>query len=142
MAFISTGPDGFGQLDDAQGGAFIHNDTDPRAAIIHVFGEATFADVREFESLIVSAVRIGRLVVLDMRECSYMDCATIGVIVRAAKMLGDQLRLVFPRASQGYRMLDLTGLVKVLHVSETLDASFAPIVTSSRLHSVNAGATA
>jgi anti-anti-sigma factor len=136
MAFVTTGLDGYGQFEDPQGGAFIHNDTDPRAAIVHVFGEATFADARAFESMIVSVVRIGRLVVLDMRECSYMDCATIGVIVRAAKMLGDQLRLVFPHTSQGYRMLDLTGLVKVLHIFETMEASLAPIVTSTRLRGV------
>jgi anti-anti-sigma factor len=109
-------------------GVFIHDDTDPRGAIVHVFGEATFADAAALESITAGAVRIGRPLVVDMRECTYMDAATIGVIVRAAKDLGDQLRLVIPRSSQGYRMLEVTGLTRVLHVFETIDAAMAPLV--------------
>jgi len=47
-----------------------------------------------------------------------MDAAAIGVIVRAARDLGDGLRLAIPRGSQGYRMLELTGLTRVLHIFE------------------------
>jgi anti-anti-sigma factor len=111
----------------APGGIFIHDDSHPRAAVVHVFGEATFADTAAFESMIVSVVRIGRPVVLDMRECTYMDCAAIGVIVRAAKNLGDQLRLVIPRRSQNYRLLELTGLTRVLHLTETIEAAAGTI---------------
>src|ERR1700679_4081786 len=81
---------------DVSGGVFIHDDTYPRASIVSVFGEATFADTAALESMIVSVIRIGRPVIIDLRECSYMDCATIGVIVRAAKNLRDQLRIVIP----------------------------------------------
>jgi anti-anti-sigma factor len=111
----------------ASAGVFIHDDTHPRASIVSVFGEATFADTAELESMIVSVIRIGRPVLVDLRECSYMDCATIGVIVRAAKNLGDQLRIVIPTRSQGYRMLDLTGLTRVLHLFETIDSAASPI---------------
>jgi anti-anti-sigma factor len=113
--------------DDVSPGVFIHDDTDPRAAIVHVFGEATFADAAALGSMISGVIRIGRTVVIDMLECSYMDCATIGVLVRAAKGLGDRLRLVIPRGSQGYRMLDLTGLARVLNVFDTLDEAIAPL---------------
>jgi anti-anti-sigma factor len=115
------------QFDDTTAGVFIHDDTHPGAAIVHVFGEATFADAAAFESMIVSVIRIGRPVVIDMRECTYMDCATIGVFVRAAKNLGDQLRFVIPRKSQSHRMLELTGLARVLHIFDGLDDAIAPI---------------
>lgn len=115
------------RAENAMAGVFIHDDTHPRAAIVHVFGEATFADAAALESMIVSVIRIGRVVVIDMRECTYMDCATIGVLVRAAKNLGDQLRLVIPRGSQGYRMLDLTGLARILHVFDAIDEAIGPI---------------
>jgi anti-anti-sigma regulatory factor len=55
-----------------------------------------------------------------------MDCAAIGVLVRAAKNLGDLLHLVIPRRSQGYRMLDITGLTRVLQIHETLEDATAP----------------
>ena len=105
---------------------FILDDTHPRASIVHIFGEATFADTAQLESMIVGAIRIGRPIVIDLRECRYMDCAAIGVVVRAAKNLRELLRLAVPRASQAYRMLDMTGLVRVLHVFETLDDAIAP----------------
>jgi anti-anti-sigma factor len=117
--------------DEETAGVFIHDDTHPRAAIVHIFGEATFADARALEKMIVSVIRIGRPVVIDMLECAYMDCATIGVLVRAAKLLGDQFRIVIPRDGQGYRMLHLTGLTRVLHVFDSINEAVAPIVDSA-----------
>jgi anti-anti-sigma factor len=108
-------------------GLFILDDTDPRAAIVHVFGEATFAETGPFQSAIVNAVRIGRPVVVDLCECRYMDCAAVGVIVSAAKNLGDALRLALPRSGQGYRILEVTGLTRVLHVFETVDEAAGPL---------------
>jgi anti-anti-sigma factor len=117
-------------------GVFIHDDTHPRGSIVHVFGEATFADTEAFESMIVGAIRIGRPVIVDMRECSYMDCATIGVLVRAAKNLRDLLHVVLPKHSQGYRMLDLTGLVRSLQIHETLEDALSDPKPVATLRSV------
>jgi anti-anti-sigma factor len=124
--------DTMNEFGDEWAGVFIHDDTNPRAAIVHVFGEATFADVAAFESMLVSVIRIGRPVVIDMLECTYMDCATIGVFVRATKNLCAQLRIVISRRSQGYRMLDLTGLASVLHLFETVDEAVSPHVEATR----------
>jgi anti-anti-sigma factor len=121
MAYVPTPNTQQHDGTEATAAVFIHDDTHPRGSVVHVFGEATFADTAIFESMIVGAIRIGRPVVVDMRECTYMDCAAIGVLVRAAKNLGDLLRLVLPKHSQGYRMLDITGLVRVLHIYGTAD---------------------
>ena len=110
---------------DVTAGIFIYDDANPRAAIVNVFGEATFADAAVFESMIVGAIRIGRPVIIDFRECGYMDCATIGVLVRAAKNLRELLHIVLPSHSQGYRMLDLTGLVRALHIHESLESALS-----------------
>jgi anti-anti-sigma factor len=112
---------------DRPGGVFIHDDTHPRAEVVHVFGEATFAERPAFESMLASVVGIGRPVVIDMRECTFMDCAAIGVLVRAAKHLADQLRLVILRSSQGYRILELTDLVPLLRIFESLDQALASL---------------
>jgi anti-anti-sigma factor len=130
-SFPALGEDSVG-FSDVSGGVFIHDDTHPRASIVSVFGEATFADTAALESMVVSVIRIGRPVIIDLRECSYMDCATIGVIVRAAKNLGDQLRIVIPTRSQGYRMLELTGLTRVLHLFENIEIAAAPISDEAR----------
>jgi anti-anti-sigma factor len=118
-------------------GAFILDDAHPLAAVVNVFGEATFADATAFNAVVTAGVAFGRLVVVDLRECTYMDCAAIGVIVHASKNIRDRLRLVLPSTSQGYRMLDVTGLTRVLHVFDTVDAALAPIVDRPpRLHAV------
>ena len=104
-------------------GAFILDDAHPLAAFVDVFGEATFADTAAFGKVVAGAVAVGRLVVIDLNECTYMDCAAIGVIVHAAKELRDRLRLVMSRAGQSYRILDITGLTRVLHIFETRSAA-------------------
>ena len=133
MAYAPT-PD-FGKRAPANAmgaGVFIHDDSHPRASIVSVFGEATFADAAAFESIIVGAVRIGRPVIVDMSECTYMDCATIGILVRAAKNLRELLHIVLPNRSQGYRMLELTDLVRVLQIHETTELALSdpkPVAT-------------
>ncbi len=113
-------------------GIYILDDSDPRASVVHVFGEATFSETALFESAIVGAARIGRPVVIDFCECGYMDCGAVGVIVRAAKNLGDALRLVMPRRGQGFRILEITGLARALHVFETLDEAVGPLAEIAR----------
>ncbi len=127
-----------GGVEDAPPGVFIHDDTHPRAQIVHVFGEATFADAAALDATITGVIRIGQTVVVDMLECTYMDCAAIGVLVRAAKTLGAQLRLAIPRRSQSYRMLELTGLTRVLHIFESIEEAVAPLQSApfARLRSV------
>jgi anti-anti-sigma factor len=110
----------------AANGIFIHDDSNPRVAVVHIFGEATFADVNDLESVVVCAIRIGRPVVLDLFECSYLDCAALSVIVRAAKNLGPLLRLAVPAESQCYRMLELVGLGHALNIYTSLDDAMSP----------------
>jgi anti-anti-sigma factor len=117
-------------------GIFIHDHSHPHVAVVHVFGEATFADATALATLIAGTVRTGQPFVLDMRECNYMDCATIGVIVRAAKTLGDRLRVVIPRGTQAYRILELTGLTNVLHIFESFEAASGEAREYPRLRSV------
>ncbi len=65
------------------------------------FGELSSATIPEFESTLVRWDRIGKATVLDLTECSYIDAAAIGVIVRGTRALGDRLRIVAPQS--GYR---------------------------------------
>jgi anti-anti-sigma factor len=137
MAYIYVpGPTRGETSTDETAGIFVHDDTHPRGAIVHVFGEVTFAEAAAFESTIVGAIRIGRPVIVDMCECSYMDCATIGVLVRAAKNLRELLHVVLPKHSQGYRMLALTGLARALEVHETVEDALADPKPVALLRSV------
>ncbi|GAC1400741.1 MAG: hypothetical protein NVS2B8_21870 [Vulcanimicrobiaceae bacterium] len=75
--------------------AFVHEqlvDSD----VVHVFGELSFATIGDFETTLVKSVRIGKATVLDLSECSYLDAAAVGVIVRGRRALGDRLRIVSP----------------------------------------------
>jgi len=140
MGYVPTKEfDRFSGGEDTPPGVFIHDDTHPGAQIVHVFGEATFAEAAALDATISGVIRIGQTVVIDMLECRYMDCAAVGVLVRAAKALREQLRLVIQRRSQSYRILELTGLTRVLHIFESIDEAVAPlqsVVPRARLRSV------
>ena len=111
---------------------FIQDDDEPRASVLHAFGEVSFADRAEFESMVNRAADAGKPVAIDVTECTYMDCSAIGVIVRASKRLGDDLHIVAPRAGRAHRLLELTGLTRVLHVHQTLADARTAIIRSRR----------
>lgn len=88
--------------------AFVHEqlaDLD----VVHVFGELSFATTVDFESTLVRSVRIGKATVLDLTECTYLDAAAIGVIVRGRRALGERLRIVAPPSGIVAHVLALSG---------------------------------
>lgn len=90
--------------------AFVHERL-VEADVVHVFGELSFATVADFESTLVRSVRIGKATMLDLTECSYIDAAAIGVIVRGRRALGDRLRIVGPQTGIVARVLVLGGVL-------------------------------
>ncbi len=111
-------------------GIFIHDDAFAHAEVIHVFGDATFADAPRLDEMLGDLSRAGRPIVLDLRECRSIDCATIGVLVRRAKALRDNFRLAVPSRARTRRMFELTGLTDALHLHETFDSAlraFGPL---------------
>ena len=73
----------------------------------------------------VRGVGDGSSVALDVSEVSFVDSSGLGAMVASLKHTkerGGRLALVTPEASSVDRLLDLTGLDRVMVLSRTLDA--------------------
>jgi anti-anti-sigma factor len=99
--------------------ALVHETLD-RAEVLHVFGEVDIFSAPDLESAISGSVRIGRLLVLNLLECRYIDSTVIALLMRAQKALGDRLRVVTPETGTVRRVLTLTEVDRVLRVTPTL----------------------
>jgi anti-sigma B factor antagonist len=71
----------------------------------------------------------GRRVLADLDQVSFMDSTALGLVVRAARELGESgvaLRVVLPGGS-ARRIFEITGLDTVLPVAETRLAALAAL---------------
>jgi anti-anti-sigma factor len=81
------------------------------AAWVHVAGEVDLATSPELEQTLREAQGYARLVVLDLRELTFMDCCGVHVILDAARDARQaERRLVLVRGRANVdRVLTLTG---------------------------------
>lgn len=101
------------------GCAFIHESIE-RAEIVHVFGEVDIATSPQLERILLTSVRIGKRIVVDLAECSYIDSTVISVLLRAQRALGDHLRIVVADGGGVHRVLSITGVTQVLRLAPSL----------------------
>jgi len=86
-----------------------HHDLD--AAWVHLTGELDITTAPELERTLHESQQLARLIVLDLRDLAFIDCAGVHTIVNAsirARTAGRRLILVRGRA-EIYRLLTLTG---------------------------------
>jgi anti-sigma B factor antagonist len=98
------------------------------AAVIHVFGEVDMQSAPELDRVIERAAYEWHTVIADFSECRYVDSTTLTVLVRAAKTMGERLRLVVPPGALIGRVFSITQLDKLLCVVPSLDAAIATSV--------------
>jgi anti-anti-sigma factor len=105
--------------------AIVH-ETLERAEVLHVFGEVDIFTAPELESAIAGSVRIGRLLIVNLLECRYIDSTVIALLMRAQKALGDRLRIVTAETGTVRRVLTLTEVDRVLRVTSTIHEALRP----------------
>jgi anti-sigma B factor antagonist len=81
------------------------------AAWVHVAGEVDIATSPQFEQTLREAQRYARLVVLDLRALTFIDCRGVRVILDAARDARQaESRLILVRGQANVdRVLTLTG---------------------------------
>jgi anti-anti-sigma factor len=65
---------------------------DPAATIVHVRGDLDLGTAHRFRSVLAQAVQGERCVIVDLRECAFIDSVSIGMMLtarRKAAMLAD-----------------------------------------------------
>lgn len=93
------------------------------AEVLHVFGELDFAAVSEFESALACNVSLGRVLVVDLTPCSYIEASALGVLVRARAALGDLLRVEVAQGGIVHRVFEIA---KVPH-EVVFEAAYRPL---------------
>jgi anti-anti-sigma factor len=83
------------------------------------------ASAREFESEVMKAAATGKLTVIDLLACKYIDSTVIAVLIRANKQLGGRLRIAVLEHSLVDRVLQLTALRDILPVFPSLSQALS-----------------
>lgn len=97
--------------------------------LIRVHGEIDLSNAREVSSKIgVVMGQEARRLVVDLSDTTYLDSAGVALLLRLAERLRvrrRQLHLVVPRGSPVRRVLDFTGLPRVIPLEARLEDALA-----------------
>jgi anti-anti-sigma factor len=98
---------------DAQPSA--HDDTFVQKIVddaqhLHVFGDIDLGSAREFEAALTIPMQAGQRVVIDLTQCTYIDCSILTVLVRAYTNMGRRLCIMTGSPGVVTLMLEVTGL--------------------------------
>ena len=103
---------------------------DPETRVIAVEGEADMLTAVRFNESFFDAARSGtRQVVADLTDVNFIDSSMLNaLVVGHRRMLRDRGRFaVVSRGPKVGRVLELTGLGRILAVFETRDAALAHV---------------
>ncbi len=96
--------------------------------VLHVAGEVDVFTAPQLREALVGAIEEGsRNVVVDLQGVDFLDSTGLGVLVAGLKRVrqyGGDLSLVCTR-EHILKILDITGLVKVLKVYDSVEAATA-----------------
>lgn len=111
------------QCTSVNDGAFVHEPL-RGAQAVRIFGEVDIANRDTFEHALFCAYNAGEgLLVVDLRDCTFMDLSGVTVLIRWRKALGPRLQVLAKPRSLVHRLLELTHLCESLGVR--LDAATA-----------------
>lgn len=93
-----------------------------------VSGEVDMSNADQLLERVLGEAGMAPSVVLDLSECTYLDSAGLGVIVRIEAACRDRsvhLRLVVPAGASVDRVLAMTGMSDLVTIDRTLDDAIA-----------------
>ena len=97
--------------------------------LVRVHGEVDLSNAQEVSSAIGNAMgQEARRLVVDLSDITYLDSAGVALLLRLAERLRArrrQLYLVVPRGSPVRRVLDFTGLPRVIPLEARLEDALA-----------------
>jgi anti-anti-sigma factor len=97
--------------------------------LVRVHGEVDLSNAQEVSAAIGNAMgQEARRLVVDLSDITYLDSAGVALLFRLAERLRArrrQLYLVVPRGSPVRRVLDFTGLPRVIPLEARLEDALA-----------------
>jgi anti-anti-sigma factor len=100
-------------------------------AVVAVRGELDITGAADAEAAITALVARGRLVIIDMAALDFIDCASLGALLRVrglARRDGGDVVLAAPQPHV-LRLLALTGNDEVFWVQASVEAAVAGIAS-------------
>jgi anti-sigma B factor antagonist len=95
------------------------------ARIVRVHGEVDIYSAPKLETAITAAESDApALVVVDLRDCRYMDSSAFRVLIKKHESLDSRMFVVVDSTSFARRLFQITGLDKHLRIVADLEALF------------------
>lgn len=102
-------------------------DTIDDAAVIAIRGALDIMS----SHLLADAIAVAgkeAIVLVSFEECSYLDSTILSVLVRNTRSMRERLVLLVPKDGYVRRLLEICGLMEVLHVVSSLPERFRGIL--------------
>ena len=99
--------------------------TTARATLVRVRGEIDIASADAFRSVLDAARDSGAEgLIVSLEDCSYFDSSGLAVLVAMHRSIGERLSVILPPHTSIYRIFEITGLHRALHVVRSVTEAF------------------
>jgi anti-anti-sigma factor len=95
------------------------------AQCLHVLGDVDLGNVRELEAAMAFPMMQGRRLIIDLTQCTYIDCSVLTLLVRTHAKMGRRLCIVTGSPGIVTLVLEATGLQRTLPVVPSLAQAFS-----------------
>jgi anti-anti-sigma factor len=95
------------------------------AQCLRVFGDVDLGNVRELEAAMAFPMMQDRRLIIDLTQCTYIDCSVLTLLVRTHAKMGRRLCIVTGSPGIVTLMLKVAGLERTLPVVPALAQAFA-----------------
>ena len=98
------------------------------AAVVSVQGELDIYTAERFRKVLrkVAAWRVGRRLVIDLTECSFLDSTALGVLVAEKQRFGEAPLNIAAHVG-ALRVLTISGFDKILQIHRTREEALAAL---------------
>ncbi len=86
------------------------------AETLRVIGEIDMGNIAQLEKELASLLKSGRPVLIDMRDCQYIDSTALRALFYSSKLARNGFCIKVTQNSPAHRLFHITGLVDRLGV--------------------------
>lgn len=100
-------------------------------SLIHIDGNVDIVNSPELSQLLENAAEDGGAIVISFVPTAFVDSSCLTALIRAHRTFPARVHVIAPPGAQVRRTIETTGLNRVLHLHDNMNAALARVALAA-----------